>query len=125
MNRAEELRAIEQHVSRNGVNRYGKCFSTYEDEMMLKMAADGDGQKLIGERLGRSWTSIKSRLRRLRDGKPGRRTRGRPGGKPNNAVFEFGGGPIAKMQDRNEAEPLISAVFSGELTEAEAQGRAG
>ena len=43
---------------------------------------------------------------------------------PAMRVCEYGGGRIAGMSDRDKAEELILAVFTGELTEAEAQRRA-
>ena len=95
----------------NGI-KYPKKYTLSEECTIRNMKASRATDKEIAERLGRSLSSVKKRWSDMK------RKQNAP---PPSVYGRYGDGPIARKRNRDSAEELIAKVFSGELTEREAQ----
>ena len=95
------------------MNRDGLNYTKYEIDILERMLASGSTYDEVAKRLDRTRHSVKHKANRLRNG-PGP---GRVGRTPVN-LSEYGGGPIARMKDRDKAEELIAERFAGRTFES-------
>ena len=88
-------------------------YTIEEDERILALLNEGLRPREIARKFpNRSYHSIKARIVRLRHGGE-KRKRKPPEYRYNATAQHYGGGPIAKMYDRQEAEARIAGIYEG------------